>query len=190
MPPRAAGDWVCSLCVDLALVTHFTLSTTGGSGGTTVTVATLADLKTAVTGEDKKIVIISGTVSHLSWYSQCLDHFRHYYWKRGCEDRLQQDYSWQIRRKCVLVLPCYCFILRFASALNGVSIRVLEVKNVIIRNLKIFKVIADAGDAIGVQEASQVWIDHVDLSSNQDHDKDYYDGLFDITHGSYGVSVT
>jgi pectate lyase len=33
--------------------------TTGGSGGTTVTVSTLAALKTAVTGDDKKIVIIS-----------------------------------------------------------------------------------------------------------------------------------
>lgn len=29
---------------------------------------------------------------------------------------------------------------------------------------------------IAVQKASYVWIDHNDLSSDRDHDKDYYDG--------------
>jgi pectate lyase len=74
--------------------------------------------------------------------------------------------------------------------LNGVGIRIVKVSNVIVRNIKISKVLASAGDAIGIQEASQVWIDHLDLSSDRDHDKDYYDGLLDITHGSYGVTVT
>jgi pectate lyase len=35
-----------------------------------------------------------------------------------------------------------------------------------------------------------VWIDHVEVFSDRDHDKDYYDGLIDITSGSYAVSVT
>ena len=47
----------------------------------------------------------------------------------------------------------------------------LEESNVILRNLKISKVLAEAGDAIGIQASSQVWVDHVDLSSDQDHDK-------------------
>lgn len=47
----------------------------------------------------------------------------------------------------------------------------LSVSNVIIRNIKISKVLASAGDAIGVQSASQVWLDHLDLSSDRDHDK-------------------
>jgi pectate lyase len=64
------------------------------------------------------------------------------------------------------------------------------VSNVIIRNIKISKVLAEAGDAIGIQASSQVWVDHVDLSSDRDHDKDYYDGLLDITHGCYGITVT
>ncbi|KDR74283.1 hypothetical protein GALMADRAFT_211890 [Galerina marginata CBS 339.88] len=76
------------------------------------------------------------------------------------------------------------------SSLVGVGLRVLSVSNVIIRNVKISKVLASAGDAIGVQAASQVWIDHVDLSSDRDHDKDFYDGLLDITHGCTGVTVT
>lgn len=58
------------------------------------------------------------------------------------------------------------------ATLNGVGLRVLSVSNVIIRNIKITKVLADAGDAIGIQAATKVWIDHVDLSSDRDHDKD------------------
>ena len=47
----------------------------------------------------------------------------------------------------------------------------LEESNVIIRNVKVSKVLASAGDAIGIQSASQVWLDHLDLSSDRDHDK-------------------
>lgn len=61
-------------------------------------------------------------------------------------------------------------------------------KNVIIRNLAIEKVVG--GDAIAVQLAQNVWIDHVDLSSDRDHDKDYYDGLLDITHAPDFVTVS
>ncbi|KAF8665573.1 hypothetical protein AX16_000031 [Volvariella volvacea WC 439] len=76
------------------------------------------------------------------------------------------------------------------SSLVGVGLRVYRESNVIIRNVKISKVLADVGDAIGVQEASKVWIDHADLSSDMDHDKDYYDGLLDITHGCTEVTVS
>ncbi|KAL1747305.1 polysaccharide lyase family 1 protein [Schizophyllum fasciatum] len=76
------------------------------------------------------------------------------------------------------------------SSLEGVGLRVYKESNVILRNLKISKVLADAGDAIGIQEASKVWVDHLDLSSDLDHDKDYYDGLLDITHGANYVTVT
>ncbi|PBK76112.1 pectate lyase [Armillaria solidipes] len=79
------------------------------------------------------------------------------------------------------------------SLLDGVGLRVLDESNVIIRNVKIQKVLADVGDAIGIQSASQVWVDHVDLSSDRDHDKaaeSSYDGLLDITHGCYGITVT
>ncbi|KAG9107342.1 hypothetical protein FRC07_008642 [Ceratobasidium sp. 392] len=76
------------------------------------------------------------------------------------------------------------------ASLVGVGLRALEVSNVIIRNLKISKVLAEAGDAIGIQASNRVWVDSVDLSSDRDHDKDYYDGLLDITHGCYAVTVT
>lgn len=62
--------------------------------------------------------------------------------------------------------------------------------NVIIRNMKISKVLADAGDAIAIQASSNVWVDHCDLSSDMDHDKDYYDGLCDVTHAANYVTIS
>ncbi|CAE6497109.1 unnamed protein product [Rhizoctonia solani] len=76
------------------------------------------------------------------------------------------------------------------AALEGVGISIGAVSNVILRNVKISKVLAEHGDAIGVAASNRVWIDHVEVFSDRTHDKDYYDGLIDITKGSYGVSVT
>lgn len=64
------------------------------------------------------------------------------------------------------------YVAYASLALSGVGLRVYQESNVIIRNLVISEVLAEAGDAIGIQEATQVWIDHLDLSSNLDHDKD------------------
>ncbi|KAB5594195.1 hypothetical protein CTheo_2411 [Ceratobasidium theobromae] len=76
------------------------------------------------------------------------------------------------------------------AALEGVGISFNTVSNVILRNVKISKVLATYGDAIGVAASNRVWIDHVEVFSDRDHDKDYYDGLIDVTKGSYGVSIT
>ncbi|KAJ7304682.1 pectate lyase [Mycena albidolilacea] len=140
---------------DVATVGYATLNggTTGGSGGPTTTVSTLDALTTAVAGNTKKIVLISGTITG--------------------------DAVVQIGSNTTV-------IGKTGSSLVGVGLRA----NVIIRNVKISKVLASAGDAIGVQASSQVWVDHVDLSSDRDHDKDFYDGLLDITHGVTGITVT
>ncbi|KAF7331404.1 Polysaccharide lyase family 1 protein [Mycena kentingensis (nom. inval.)] len=86
--------------------------------------------------------------------------------------------------------PNTSIIGKTGSSLVGVGIRIIDVNNVIVRNVKISKVLAEAGDALAVQAAHQVWIDHVDLSSDRDHDKDFYDGLLDLTHGVTGITVT
>jgi pectate lyase len=72
----------------------------------------------------------------------------------------------------------------------GVALRVKGASNVILRNLKIENVLYDAGDAIGLDAATNVWIDHVDLSGDLASDKINYDGLLDITHGSDWVTVS
>ncbi len=76
------------------------------------------------------------------------------------------------------------------TALTGVGFYIKDQSNVIMRNLKISKVLADNGDAIGIQNSKNVWVDHCDLSSDLSHDKDYYDGLCDVTHASEWVTIS
>ncbi|KAI0595216.1 pectate lyase [Biscogniauxia sp. FL1348] len=76
------------------------------------------------------------------------------------------------------------------SSIKGVGLTVKGVSNVILRNLKISEVLAAQGDAITIQEATNIWADHLDLSSNLDHDKDYYDGLLDVTHAAEWVTIS
>ncbi|CUA68913.1 hypothetical protein RSOLAG22IIIB_08157 [Rhizoctonia solani] len=76
------------------------------------------------------------------------------------------------------------------AALEGMGLRVNATNNVIIRNIKISNVLSLTGDAIRTVAASRVWIDHMDLSADMDHDKDYYGGLISITQGSSGTSIT
>jgi pectate lyase len=74
--------------------------------------------------------------------------------------------------------------------LTGGGFRVKEASNVILRNLKL-KDPPEGKDLIEIQYSSQVWVDHCDLSAEGiTGDKDYYDGLLDITHGSDLVTVS
>lgn len=75
-----------------------------------------------------------------------------------------------------------------ASGLTGNGLRVLKVHNVIIRNLVISKAVGV--DAIQLQSAVNVWIDHCDLSSDMVQPKTYYDGLVDISHACDNVTIS
>ncbi|CAH0045296.1 unnamed protein product [Clonostachys solani] len=76
------------------------------------------------------------------------------------------------------------------SSLTGVGLTINGQKNVIVRNLKISKVLADYGDCITIQESTNVWVDHVDLSGDRDVDKDQYDGLVDLSHAADYVTIS
>lgn len=76
------------------------------------------------------------------------------------------------------------------SSLTGVGLYINKVSNVIVRNMKLSKVKASNGDAIGIQKSSKVWIDHCDLSSDMGSGKDFYDGLLDVSHASTLVTVS
>ncbi|KAL3417774.1 pectate lyase [Phlyctema vagabunda] len=77
-----------------------------------------------------------------------------------------------------------------SAVLTGFGLMIKEQDNVIIRNLGVAKVLAENGDAIAVQLSTNVWIDHVDVSSDRDHDKDFYDGLIDLTHAADSVTIS
>jgi pectate lyase len=76
-----------------------------------------------------------------------------------------------------------------SSGFTGGGLRIKEETNVVVRNLNISKPVAPA-DGITVQESTKVWIDHNSLSADRDHDKDHYDGLLDVHHGSDLVTVS
>jgi len=76
------------------------------------------------------------------------------------------------------------------SGVSGVTLNIEDMHpaNVIIRNLNIRGV--PGGDAIQIENADHIWVDHNTLSSDLDHDFDFYDGLLDITHAGDYVTVS
>ncbi|KAJ8112838.1 hypothetical protein OPT61_g4890 [Boeremia exigua] len=135
--------------------------TTGGKGGTTTTVASLAEFTAAVgkkTDTTPKVIYIKGAITG------------------SAKVNIGSN-------KSILGVDS-------SASLTGIGLYVDKSKNVIIQNLKISKVLAENGDAIGIQASSNVWVDHVDVSSDIDHDKDYYDGLLDVSHASEWVTIS
>jgi pectate lyase len=83
--------------------------------------------------------------------------------------------------------------IRGVGAGAGVSgttliIEDLHPANVIIQNLHIRGV--RGGDAVQIENATHVWVDHNTLSSTIESDPDVYDGLLDITHAGDYVTVS
>ncbi|MDX2545707.1 pectate lyase family protein [Streptomyces sp. WI04-05B] len=76
-----------------------------------------------------------------------------------------------------------------SSGFTGGGLRIKEETNVVVRNLNISKPLAPS-DGVTVQKSTKVWIDHNSFSADRAHDKDYYDGLLDINHGSDNVTVS
>jgi pectate lyase len=83
--------------------------------------------------------------------------------------------------------------IRGLGASSGVAGTTLNIEdmhpaNVIIQNLNIRGV--PGGDAIQIENATHIWIDHNTLSSTIENDPDFYDGLLDITHAGDYVTVS
>ncbi|KAF4444273.1 pectate lyase [Fusarium austroafricanum] len=76
------------------------------------------------------------------------------------------------------------------SSLTGIGLTINGQKNVIVRNMKISKVEATYGDAITIQKSTNVWVDHCDISSIRNDDKDFYDGLVDLSHAADFVTIS
>jgi pectate lyase len=136
-------------------------STTGGGSAAATTVTSLSALTTAAAGSSAAVIQVNGNFS--------------------CSDDVRVASN-----KTIVGVGS-------GSGLTGCGLNLKSVSNVIIRNLKISKVLADNGngDAIHIESsANHIWIDHNDLSSDQTHDKDYYDGLIDITHAADYITVS
>ncbi|KAF1987786.1 polysaccharide lyase family 1 protein [Aulographum hederae CBS 113979] len=163
-PAAPAAPGAASL-QDVATTGYATMNggTTGGKGGKVVQVSTWAALQSAVQGDAPAIVVVSGSLRPTSSG------------KKGAALKIGSN-------KTIVGKDNKAVIMGGGLSMKGV-------KNVIIRNLTIQKVLAPT-DAIGIQDTTNVWVDHVDLSSDMTHDKDYYDGLLDITHAGDFVTVS
>jgi pectate lyase len=76
------------------------------------------------------------------------------------------------------------------SGFTGAGLHLTDVNNVILRNLVFSKIGVGEGDAINLKRTTNVWIDHCDLSSDQDDTTSGYDGLVEITHASDWITVS
>ncbi|EKD19634.1 uncharacterized protein L3040_002023 [Drepanopeziza brunnea f. sp. 'multigermtubi'] len=136
--------------------------TTGGKGGTVTTVSTLAQFSAAA--NNAKNNDITPRIIVVS----------------GTISGAQQ-----VRigtNKTIIGLPGAKFV--------GIGLFVWKQSNVIVRNIISQNVLAANGDGITVQASRNVWVDHCEFYSDLDHDKDYYDGLIDMSHGSEWVTFS
>jgi pectate lyase len=75
------------------------------------------------------------------------------------------------------------------AGLTGAGIFIKKASNVIVRNLKISFALAPV-DLIAAQQSDHLWLDHNELFNDTDHDKDFYDGMIDLTHATDFVTVS
>jgi pectate lyase len=83
--------------------------------------------------------------------------------------------------------------IRGVGANSGVSGTTLNIEdmspaNVIIQNMNI-RGVPDT-DAIQIENATNIWIDHNTMSSTIEDDVDFYDGMIDITHAGDFITVS
>ncbi|KAM0326753.1 hypothetical protein ACHAQA_006626 [Verticillium albo-atrum] len=76
------------------------------------------------------------------------------------------------------------------SGLTGGGLRMYNVDNVILRNLRL-SLAPRGGDLVEIETSTNVWADHLDLSNEGIvGNKDFYDGLLDIKRASDWITVS
>jgi pectate lyase len=134
--------------------------TTGGAGGSTVTVNSLSALTSAVSGSTARTVRISGTIS-------------------GAGDIKVGS------NKTILGIGSSSVLSGLGLDMKGVSNVII--RNMTIHNVT---AASGTGDDIHIEKSTRLWIDHNNLYSDRNHGKDYYDGLLDITHAGDYITVS
>jgi pectate lyase len=76
------------------------------------------------------------------------------------------------------------------SGVSGTTLNIEDMSpaNVILQNLNIRGVLG--GDAIQIENATHIWIDHNTMQSTIEDNPDVYDGMIDITHAGDYITVS
>lgn len=166
-------DFIKATGVNTVAVGFCTLNggTTGGKGGTSVTVSTDLDLQNAIKnkGTEPLTIFVNGTITPAN--STGLSKI---------DVKETADIS----------------ILGAGSGaeFNGIGIKIWKANNIIIRNLKIHHVNIGDKDCIGIEgPANNVWVDHCELyctSPATQTNVDLYDGLLDAKGYSEYITVS
>ena len=139
--------------------------TTGGAGGTVVTVTTGQQLRDAIHN--------NASNAPLTIYVQ------------GMLTYTAEDVVYIKDRSNISVIG-----LGSDAGLDAVGFAVVRASNIIIRNLTIRNVRVGNKDAILIDRSTHVWVDHNDFYSDLTHGADYYDGLVDVSHGSDFITIS
>ncbi|GAC1313809.1 MAG: hypothetical protein NVSMB24_37570 [Mucilaginibacter sp.] len=133
-------------------------TTTGGTGGQTVTISTLADLKTAVADSTAKIVYVSGHIL-------------------GNGD----DPVYVGSNTTIIGKP--------GAIIEGISLYVFSVNNIIIQNITFRNYVTDAAVMIKFA-ATHIWVDHCDFATDRNQGWAYWGKDISITNASDFVTVS
>ncbi|UTF60392.1 polysaccharide lyase family 1 protein [Gilvimarinus sp. DA14] len=128
--------------------------TTGGEGGSSVTVTTGVELAQALAskGADPLTILVDGTIT---------------------PDNSNTDKFDVKNMSDVSIIG-----VGDNALLDGIGIKISDASNIIIRNLTIRFVDIGEKDGIGLEgPANNIWIDHNEIYNTLDSDKDYYDEL-------------
>lgn len=146
---------------DFALVGYATQAggTTGGKGGTTVTVSTGAALQQALSNKNASTgltIRVMGTIDQGNTGAEKID---------------VKD----VENVSIIGLGA-------GADFDGIGIKIVRASNIVVRNLKVHNVTIGDKDAISIEgPADHIWIDHCELYAEyQNVDKDFYDGLLDV----------
>lgn len=154
---------------DFSMIGYATLNggTTGGQGGSTVTISTLAQLQAWALGRENnttpQTAYISGKISASSTTLVTIKH--------GAN---------------ISILG-----LGSTAELENVGLKIWDYDNVIVRNLKIHEVFYP-DDALTLDDVVNGWVDHCEFYSKigAGIGVDTYDGLLDIKNGSRYITVS
>lgn len=132
--------------------------TTGGAGGSTVTVSTFADFRTQAQSAGAKTILVNGMLSGTGTV------------EIGADKTIRG--------------------VGAGSGISGTTLNIEDMSpaNVIIQNMNIRGKVG--GDAIQIESATHIWIDHNTMSSTIEDNPDHYDGMLDITHAADYITVS